>query len=242
MSTQVARTSYPVGGANVPVILVNDRDMHNLDALWRAWGKPKDREPLAYIRSPDGQRYIDAVARRFQVDASQLMHFNGEGWWATQLIAVDYAGWISKEFAVMVAVLATTAAKRLYNKTDPLFQEVRHNGKVAHAEASDIRDQFMPLLKKGKDIKHAVANSALCQEITGKKPSEHRAEMCLSKGESIWDALSQKENVLRLFALTYEKDKLKAARDRTADPNVMIEVVRENARQASEAGKRLESK
>lgn len=241
MSKQIARTSYLIGSVNVPAILVNDRDMHNLDALWRAWGKPKDREPLSYIRSADGKRYQEAVAGRFRVDPSHLTYFNGEGWWATQLIAVDYARWISKDFAVMVDALATTAAKRLQNKSDALFQEVRHNGKIAHAEASSVRDQFKPLLVKGKDLKHPFANAAVCEAITGKKPGELRTEMCISKKDSIWDVLPAEQNALRLVALVYERPKLEAVLPNTTDPNVMLRIVRENARKVSEAGKQLES-
>lgn len=238
---QIARTSYHVGSVNIPAILINDWDMHNLDSMWRAWSKPKDREPLLYIKSVEGQRYKEAVSRQFRVDASLLIHFDGEGWWATQLIAVDYARWISKEFAVIVDALATTAAKRLRNKSDALFQEVRQNSKIAHAEASNIRDQFSPLLRKGRDLKHPFANSALCEEITGKKPSEHRASMCLGKDESIWDVLPPEENALRLVSLVYERPKLEAALSRTTDPNEMLRIVRENARKVSEAGKQLES-
>lgn len=240
---QLARTSYRVGSADVPAILINDRDMHNLDAIWRGWDRPKGRESHIYLKSLQGKRRIETVAQHFHVDEHLLTHFDGEGWWATQLIAVDYARWIDERFGVMVDLLATLAAKRLRNKADALFQEVRQNGKIAHAEASSIRDQFNPIVNKdGKDMKHPIANAVFCAAINdGKKPKDLKAELGLGSKDSLWDHLSTKANAIRLMALAYEPSKLQAVLGRTKDPNEMIRTVEENALKASEAGKHLES-
>jgi hypothetical protein len=241
MGKQLARTSYTVNSVDVPAILVNDRDMHNLDALWRACGRPKGREPFWYLESIEGKRRINAVALHFRVEAKSLTHYTGEGWWATQLVAVDYARQLNERFGVMVDQLATLAAKRLMNRGDPLFQEVRHNGKIAHSEASGVRDRFGPWLSHGEDIKHQVANARLCEAINGKAPKELRSELGLGKKDKLWDVLSPLANAVRLLALVSERPKLEAALERTTDAREMVRIVEDNARRAAEAGKQLES-
>ena len=238
---QLARTSYRINEVNIPAILLNDQDMHNLDALWRAAGKPKDREPHNWLDGTEAKMRIAAVAKQFRIDSSLLIHTNAEGHWATQLVAVHYARRLSERFGVMVDQLAILAAKKLHNKADALYQEVRHNGKIAHAETSGVRDQYRPKLVNGVDLKHPIANARLCEAINGKKPKDLKDELGLRDKDSLWDALSAEANALRLVALVYEKPKLEAALERTDDPDVMIRIVEDNARKVRLAAKQIES-
>lgn len=240
-SKQLARTSYRINEVNIPAILLNDQDMHNLDALWRAAGKPGGREPHHWLDGTEAKMRIAAVAKQFRVDPALLVHTSAEGHWATQLVAVEYARRLSTRFGVMVDQLAILAAKKLHNKADALFQEVRHNGKLAHAKTSGVRDQFRKKLVNGVDLKHQIANARVCEAINGKKPKELKVELGISDKDSIWDVLPAEANALRLVALVYEKPKLEATLERTDDPDVMIRVVEDNARKVRQAAKQIES-
>lgn len=237
-----ARVYYgrKIEGVKIPAILLDGRDMHNASALWEAALMPPSKAPESFLQHIPAREYTESLARQSGVPAESLRHFNREGWWFTQLLAIEYARWISPDFGLMVNMLAVKAARDLARQADPQWRENRELGKESYRKVSGVRDEFDPLVRNGKDMKHPFANATVSREILGGTPTELREREGLGKNDNVWDKLaSPVQLAMRHLAQTVEKERLVPALEYTRNPDVMLKIVERTAKEVKEANRRF---
>lgn len=98
----VAKEQAPViAGIEIPV---DDEGKYNLNALHRASGTGADKAPNQWARSKQSKDLVDEITR-LQLCSLPLEVVNGgknPGTFAHELLAIEYAGWISSKFRLQV--------------------------------------------------------------------------------------------------------------------------------------------
>lgn len=243
MPQKTIRVYYrePIGSVRVPVVLVEDRQMHNVSAIWRGFGSPPSKSPARFLASQPGEQYLEALAERLDIPADRLHHYDGEGHWFTHLLAVEYSGWISPHLRVVVNQLAIWAAQQLARKSDPLWQDRRQKGIEIHKVVEDIRGTYDPLIVDGKDQKHRYANAAQGKELLGQYPSHFKRAQGGSDGkESAYNYADVIQLAKRALADAYEAPLQAEQRRYTSDPRRMVDLARSVAREVAEGTRSLD--
>jgi hypothetical protein len=99
-----------VAGIEIPV---DSEGRYNLNALHKASGEGEHKRPSKWLDTSSAQEFIDAVKRQSpstglgaESNAYDVLKVvkggNAPGTFAHELIAVEYAGWISPEFRIKV--------------------------------------------------------------------------------------------------------------------------------------------
>jgi hypothetical protein len=239
--------AHKIEGVKIPVILLETRAMHNATAIWKAATSPPNKTPEAFLREIAAKEYMESLAKKSGIPAGSFRHYNREGWWFTQLLVIEYARWISPDFALMVNVLASKAARDLAMQADPNRKEIREKGKESYRDLSGVIDEFDPLMRKDKrdpnklvDMKYPYAVAPIAKEVLGGTPTELREREGLGKNDNVWEKLADSVQLaIRHLVQIVAKQRLELALESTRDPNEAVKIVAKTAKDGMDANRRF---
>lgn len=88
-----------IAGVEIPV---DSEGRYNLNALHKASGEGQHKAPAQWTRSKQAQEFVSAVEKQTMQICIVSVEGRSGGTFAHELIAVEYAGWISPEFRIKV--------------------------------------------------------------------------------------------------------------------------------------------
>jgi len=182
-----------VAGVEIPL---DAEGRYNLNALHNASGEGQAKDPAHWLRNKQAQDFVSEVENQtLQICIVSIPGRNG-GTFAHELAAVEYAGWISPKFRILVNQTfidfrtgSLVAAPQ--TPKDPLLASVH----IMLMEIDDAKQRIANLEKKTENVSNTLISAATILDNRTK-----RHEQILSRRDN-----SKKFNVThvgRLLGLT----------------------------------------
>jgi hypothetical protein len=151
------RNTLPVvAGVEIPV---DSEGRYNLNALHKASGLGPNKAPAQWLRTQQAQEFVSAVEKEtMQICIVSFEGRNG-GTFAHELVAVEYAGWISPSFRIKVnQTFIDYRTGKLQNPiNDPIIAALVQ-GLV---EIDALKQQQAALTRKTEQLESRVENVEL---------------------------------------------------------------------------------
>jgi hypothetical protein len=163
-----------------------------------AMAKASGKEWFNYAKSERVTTYMEALSRNLQMEVSDLcLAKPGEGTWIHPQLAVDFARWISAEFAVWMDAwfldeLATRASQ--VQSAQPVLLDAAFQESLGAAEALAALVQ-----RVGGDPKQSVAKSLTVVARHYRKSCPQLSQMCLESQRLLNPAVDEYLTSTRLL-------------------------------------------